>query len=355
MAPEEPGAGAGHFQTLEYPSDDTIIIHDQIYGDHTITEAVLVALLKSPSVIRLSRVGQHGITSFVGLTPNVTRFEHSVGAMLVVRLVGGSVPEQIVGLLHDISHTAFSHVIDWAMTEPGEPSFHEAQKMRFVATTELPGLLTEHGFQVEGEGSVFDEESFPLVEMPAPHLCADRFDYGIRDAVAFGKIKLADARRIVSSLRVHPDAESPKRLLVLEDIAVAHTLAKGYMAADREVWGNPAHGLMYQQTGEVIGNAVRRGVIPEEQLWKLSDAEFWEALREAADADGKEVMARLERDGLPSEEGLKLLPMCKIRTIDPDIRQGKPGQGEAFPLSLVYPRWMDERLEYIAERNALRA
>jgi len=102
---------AGYLQTLEY-LDDKIVIHDRIYGDHTITEPVLIDLLKSPSVLRLSRVGQHGITSFVGLTPNVTRFEHSVGAFLVVRQVGGTVTEQVVGLLHDISHTAFSHVID---------------------------------------------------------------------------------------------------------------------------------------------------------------------------------------------------------------------------------------------------
>jgi len=185
--PAEPAAG--YFQSLEYDhSQGKVIIHDQIYGVHTVSEPVLVDLFKSPSLIRLSRVGQHGITSFVGLTPKVTRLEHSVGAFLLVRHVGGSLAEQIVGLLHDISHTVMSHVIDWALTAPGEPSFHEAQKMRFVATTELPALLKRHGFRVEGVGSVFDEEAYRLVEMPAPNLCADRLDYGLRDAVAFGKL-----------------------------------------------------------------------------------------------------------------------------------------------------------------------
>ena len=33
--------------------------------------------------------------------------------MLLIKKLGGSVEEQIAGLLHDVSHTAFSHVIDY--------------------------------------------------------------------------------------------------------------------------------------------------------------------------------------------------------------------------------------------------
>jgi len=225
--------------------------------------------------------------------------------------------------------------------------------MRFVATTELPALLGQHGFRTEGKASVFDEEAYPLVEMPAPHLCADRLDYGLRDAVAFGKMTLEDARRVFLSLKAHPNAESPRRLLALQDEQAAHALARAYTAADRDVWGNPAHMLMYQQAGRVIGDAVRRGCIPEQKLWSMSDGEFWEALRAAVDDKGREAMVRLERDGLPSEEGLKILPWGKVRTLDPDVCVAEAT--EALPLSLVNPAWGLERQSYIAERNALRA
>ncbi|MEH6941868.1 HD domain-containing protein [Bacillus sp. JJ722] len=35
---------------------------------------------------------------------NVTNFEHSKGVMLLIRILGGSVEEQVAGLLHDVSY-----------------------------------------------------------------------------------------------------------------------------------------------------------------------------------------------------------------------------------------------------------
>ena len=102
----------GYFQTLEALSDNRILIHDQLHGEHTISEPVLVDLLQSPALHRLIHVRQHGITSLVGLSPKITRFEHSVGAFLLVRRLKASLEEQVTALLHDISHTTLSHVID---------------------------------------------------------------------------------------------------------------------------------------------------------------------------------------------------------------------------------------------------
>jgi len=67
---------------------DAIIIQDPIYGEAIIQETTLIKLLESPAIQRLKEVTQHGITAFLGWTPPVTRFEHSVGAMLLVRKLG---------------------------------------------------------------------------------------------------------------------------------------------------------------------------------------------------------------------------------------------------------------------------
>ncbi|KAE8151917.1 phosphoribosylamidoimidazole-succinocarboxamidesynthase [Aspergillus avenaceus] len=331
---------AGTFQDITFFPDNTVYLQDKIYGDHTISEPVLTELLQSPALLRLAGVGLHGQTDLLGITHTVTRLEHSIGAFLLVRKVGANVAEQVAALLHDISHTVLSHDVDGALSKPGE-SFHEVHKMRYIMTTQLPQTLIKHGFT---DLKPFDEELYPLVEMPAPHLCADRLDYSLRDTVAFGKLDIEDARRVYSSLRAFPDSSSPQRLLVLQDTDLAMALARAYMECDRDVWCSPAHANMSKKIGQLIGDLVHREVFKEEVLWTLSDRDFWELLKCKVDSDGLRVIEAIESG--PSKESETDLPRgSKIRTIDPDIVL--PGATEPSALSVLKTEWAGERQEYI--------
>jgi HD superfamily phosphohydrolase len=64
--------------------------HDDVYRSQTIEEPVLLALMQSEPLQRLRGVMQHGITGLMGITEPVTRFDHSVGTMLLVRRMGGN-------------------------------------------------------------------------------------------------------------------------------------------------------------------------------------------------------------------------------------------------------------------------
>lgn len=344
---------AGYFQTFEYPSESQVLVRDDLYGDHLITEPVLVALLHSPAVLRLQGVCQHGVTGLLGLTHRLTRLEHSVGAFLLARTVGSSVDEQAAALLHDISHTTLSHVVDWALSQPGEESYHEVHKDRAVNThmAEIPRILESHGLD---SARILDESLFPVVEKSAPHLCADRLDYALRDAVGFGKLSLSDAKRVFASLGVFPSSDHPGRLLVLDNVDLSLRLARAYLESDRDVWSNRAHIDMYRRTGQVIGDVIKQGRIKEEQLWKLSDQEFWELLRSVADEEGRRVMERLEQEGLPNEDDLTLPLGAKVRTIDPDVYAGEHAK-EPVPLSVLLPSWAAERQAYILQRESTRA
>ncbi len=115
--------------------------HDAIYGVTEITEPVLLDLMESNAMQRLMGVSQHGITALLGITPPFSRFDHSVGVMLLVRRLGASLEEQIAALLHDISHTAFSHVIDFVFNDQYGQSYHEEKKEGFIATSDIPTIL----------------------------------------------------------------------------------------------------------------------------------------------------------------------------------------------------------------------
>lgn len=321
---------------------DSVEVHDEIYGSHTITQPSLVALLKSPAVLRLAGVCQHGMTAVFGHTPRVTRLEHSIGALLLVRMVGGSIEEQAAALLHDISHTALSHVADAAFPEDG--SYHETHKHRYVETTTLPALLSSFDLPLQ----VLEEEEYPLVEQDPPRLCADRLDYGIRDAVAFKKLSLNDARTVVASLAAFPSPSDPRRLLTLKDPDIALALARAYTACDKDVWSSPDQVDMYGKAGALIRDAIDSGRLPEQKLWEEDDA-FWASLRLATDDAGKLIMAELELG--PTEAADKrLASRAKVRTIDPDIWRA---DNAALPLSSLRPEWKEEREAYIEARQSL--
>ena len=87
---------------------------DTFYGSIDVQEPVLIDLIHSPAVQRLKRVHQYGVAFYTTHKENYTRYDHSLGVFAILRLKEASLQEQIAGLLHDVSHTAFSHVGDWA-------------------------------------------------------------------------------------------------------------------------------------------------------------------------------------------------------------------------------------------------
>src|SRR5438552_18945322 len=99
-------------------------IKDEVYGEHEVNEDLLLDLLASNAVKRLAAVSQAGASSLVRRGRSVSRLEHSVGVMLLTRMLGGTVMEQAAGLLQDVSHTAFSHTVDYVFKDRKE-EFHE--------------------------------------------------------------------------------------------------------------------------------------------------------------------------------------------------------------------------------------
>lgn len=72
------------------------------------------------------------------------RYDHSVGVMLLIRMLGGTLEEQIAGLLHDVSHTAFSHVADYVF-ENRDEDYHEIIFRSVVESSEYLLFLKSIG------------------------------------------------------------------------------------------------------------------------------------------------------------------------------------------------------------------
>jgi uncharacterized protein len=65
-----------------------MIIDDRLYGEFEVVEPVLVELLASKLVVRLKGIAQYGVPDPYYHLDNYSRYEHSVGVMLVAEKIG---------------------------------------------------------------------------------------------------------------------------------------------------------------------------------------------------------------------------------------------------------------------------
>jgi hypothetical protein len=313
---------------------------DDVYGSITIEEPVLLDLMASATLERLHGVLQHGVSGLIGVTEPVTRFEHSVGAMLLVRRLGGSLAEQIAALLHDASHTAFSHVMDYVFDGHDSQSYHDEKKEEFLAQTDTPDILARHGYDWR---DFLHEENFPLLEQPAPRLCADRLDYFLRDAQGLG---LATAVQIQSAL-AHLVVGNGR--IATTSLEAAQWLGRTFIAADDASWANFREVGLYELTAQAIRRGLEIGAIAEADIWG-TDKPFWARLHAHPDAELQATLRLVNPDtGFAwDEDNPTFWVSTKLRAIDPDVALA---DGQLAPLSSLDPDFARHRAAYLHSKQ----
>ena len=114
-------------------------INDLVYGEEEIGEQVLIELINSSAIQRLKEISQFGLPEEYHHRKVFSRYAHSVGVLILLRRLGADLDEQIAGLLHDVSHTAFSHVIDWVL-ENSEENYQD----KIICTLRKSYMLELH-------------------------------------------------------------------------------------------------------------------------------------------------------------------------------------------------------------------
>src|SRR3954462_8272027 len=109
---------------------------DRVYGEAEVNDPGGGALIVCPTCRRLEGIKQAGPSALAFPFKTVTRFEHSLGVHILLRTLGAGLREQVAGLLHDISHTAFSHAVDFVFSSD-EQDHHEALKPVFLERPDI--------------------------------------------------------------------------------------------------------------------------------------------------------------------------------------------------------------------------
>jgi HD superfamily phosphohydrolase len=91
-------------------------IVDTIFGKIDEQNPVAIKLLNHDVVQRLKHIDQSGPLIYISNEyPAYSRYDHSLGVYALLKRYNVSTEEQIAGLMHDTSHTVFSHLADYIL------------------------------------------------------------------------------------------------------------------------------------------------------------------------------------------------------------------------------------------------
>jgi HD superfamily phosphohydrolase len=283
-------------------------IDDPIYGRFEIDEAVIIDLLQDPTVLRLKTIKQGGTTADINGYQEYSRFDHSVGAMLLVRHLGADIDEQVAALLHDISHTAFSHIIDFVYKKGNEQNYHENIKEDLVANSNIPTILKKYGLDVE---RVLNEHNFSLLERPQPDLCADRVDYGLRCMFFYLK-KNQEVKNYFNAF-INYNGE-----IIFNNKELAVAFAYDFLKMDQTVLTNLKNLTAYYIMADAISRALSKEYIQESDFM-LSDDELFSKLQRIKDTEIVHLLSLIKEDLYVEvdEKNYKYVMKTKVRVINP--------------------------------------
>lgn len=235
-------------------ANSTMEVIDKLYGNIKVS-AVVDDLLKTDALKRLNFIHQSGAIFLVNPLGCHKRLEHSIGVMYLIRYLGGSELEQLAGLLHDLSHTAFSHVGDYVMEDATE-SYHEGLFETVLLQSDIPPILQKYGYQMDDLLGT----KFEILEQPLPFLCADRIDYTLRDALQYSIIKRHEAIYFIKHLRLINNK------IVVTNEEQALWINKLSKKVNDEIYNDPLYVYANQQLANIMRKYLNEGRLSQNDL-----------------------------------------------------------------------------------------
>lgn len=248
----------------------TMIDHYNItvYGEHTI-EPVIRELIHSRAMERLKRIHQHGPDFLAWPHANITRFEHSLGVMFLLKTFQAPLQEQVAGLLHDVSHGAFSHAIDFIYNNQLVADFADQCFIRVVERSDIPVILSKYDYKLE---EIFQIKKYSLLERDSPDLCADRIDYFFRDSQKYGLITFDEIDFMLDAITVIDNE------FIFKDEEAALLFGIKYLESAEKVFGSKESIFFHTMIAQALRIGIESGLLEHEDLFLLDDIQIQEKL-----------------------------------------------------------------------------
>ncbi len=168
------------------------------------------------------------------------------------------IEEQIAGLIHDVSHSAFSHCIDYVLDAGSEKEHNHQDNVfdEFVRKSAIPEILEKYNLDLE---YILDDKNFTLKETDLPDLCADRIDYSLRTATVFGEIE--EGKYFIDNLL------SEKGRWVFKDFESAAKYAELFLKLNTNYYSGLPSAVMFRTVGNYLRYALAKGYLSVADLY----------------------------------------------------------------------------------------
>ena len=294
--------------------DNYLLYHHEI-------PAFLRECARTPAVLRLRDVGMNcgceytSFPRFCGLKP-YSRFDHSLGAALIIWHFTADPVQAVAGLLHDIATPAFAHVVDFMRGDYLKQEATEAGTADIIETSaELQAVLKKYGLCSD---AVSDYHRYPIADNDSPGLSADRLEYTLGNSINYGFCTGKRAEGWYRDLVVGT-SEAGQPELAFQTAEAAEDFALTALRCS-EVYVSDEDRYSMQMLAELLRDAVSRGVITENDLYTTEPQIISRLLSDKAMAVGwsnfcayREILRR-EQPG--TEENWRKIS-AKKRYIDP--------------------------------------
>lgn len=312
-APQKPLSQQGFFvcEKTKYELYCTyymMMINDKVYSKFEITSQAVLELINTPAFQRIKSVSQFGIPDKYFYINGFSRYDHCLGVYIFLNKLGASEEEQIAGLLHDVSHTAFSHLIDWVIGDNQKEDYQDKRHLSVLKEKEISEILEKYGLTAE---QMSDYHKFGLLEREIPDVCADRVDYALRES----------SPEVIAGCLPYFRNYNGEMVFATEEAALL--FAKNFLKLQADRWGGYETMTRYTIFANLLKEALGAEVIVLQDFFRTDNYVIGKLLA-AKDKRYTNTLKLLENKNLDflKKPGTATVKK-KFRYVDPKILKGE--------------------------------
>lgn len=261
------------------PQGEPLVV-ETIGGKEEIQDPLLKELLQSHIMQRLKDIDVSGpliyFPSIRKFVPPFSRYEHCVGVWALLKKAGAPLNEQIAGLLHDASHTVFSHVGDHLFQcSNQEKSYQDLIHLNFLRKMGIQSIVEKYGLSLDALDP--DLPAYRALEQNLPNLCADRIQYLTYTGIITERISPQKAREIIEDLVFQEGKwffKTQENAEILANLSLYFT---------EYLYGSDWNFVFYEVFSALLKRAVDLHLVSWDHIHFGTDQEVFKILQESSD------------------------------------------------------------------------